>query len=169
MANTHIFRSLPTNEVGATITGNSSTSWGESQWRVVAKRIPTDIYLAGITWQYTYVGAADSTFQYVLEVGIGNPDNATVILQYPNSHRNDTAVGYYLQQDSLFLPETITIKEGSTICVRYRSQITAGNPTMTMKLLYQSNTEINNANANRVGFNNYLFVHGVGSGGEVIR
>lgn len=167
MPNTLIFRSLPNNENGVNV-GSVIASWVPTRWYVMARCIPRDIYIMGLKFDVGYVGSADSTWEYLFEIGFGRPDNAVAKVQIPYSHRNDTAVSYYLDTHSFFLPEPLLAPEATTICVRLSSPIVAGQITHKVKLFYQSDIALVNPSS-QLNINNYAFVHGSGNGGECIR
>jgi hypothetical protein len=169
MANTDIYRALPNNEVGLTLT-TPATAWAYSPWKVVVRRIPRNINIIGLTYEANFLlSADDATNEQIFEIGIGNPSTAVTKLQLPTSWRADTRVGFYLTQAyNLFLPEPYTILEASTICVRVARGIAAAVTYNGIKILYQSNTALLNVSSN-LNMNNYLFTHGLNSGGEVIR
>lgn len=165
MAQSLQFRSLPPDEDGLTLT-TPATAWLYSPWRVIAKRVPNDIHIMGFTFEAGFVlSADDATNEQIFEVGIGNVDNPTTVIQYPHSWIADTRVGFYpTAPNNFFLPEPYTIKESSTVCVRMARGISTSVTYNHVKLFYQSNTVVNSPSS-VFSFNNYMFAHG--SGGVV--
>lgn len=169
MPNTLQFRSLPVNSDGVSL-GSVPSSWGYSKWVILATMIPVDIYIVALTFDVGYVGAADSTWEALFEIGFGKVSNPTTKAQIPYSFRNDTAVGYYMNTNTIFFPEPILAPALTTICVRHASPITAGQSTQKVKLLYQSNSQLVDT-YDGISLNNYQSVS-VGNGmscGEKIR
>jgi len=167
MSNTAIVRSIPDTFSGISLT-TPAAAWGFSPWKVLAKNIPNDVAVTGLTFETAFVfSAVDTTQEQLFEIGIGRPDNAVTKIQIPHSSRSDNATGFYrTEAHKCFLPEPYVFPAGSTICVRVARGIATAVTYNGVKALVQSNKHIVNANAPLM--NNYLFVHGSGSGSEVI-
>lgn len=114
------YRSLPSFNnpgivvVGATVGGNFSA------WKVLAPRLREDILIAGLAFEYNSPNNADTTFDFTIQIGFGEPGYEVVHIAIPYSVRSDTAVGYYLKENSrFFLPELKSVPRGTVISIRY--------------------------------------------------
>lgn len=110
-------RSLPESEGGVSLT-TSNVAWQFSEWKQLGQFTRSDLYIYGLLWQVTKIAAADTPYQVLFEIGLGVVGREVTKIQIPHSFRNDTAVGYYFDQLSVFLPEPFFVPQYSTISVR---------------------------------------------------
>lgn len=95
-----------------------ATSWRPSAWKVIAPLTNSDMYIIGLNYQVTQVPSADTTYESVVEVGIGATGNEVVVIQSPYSFRADTAVGHYMDRQKVFFPDPYYVPRGTTVSVR---------------------------------------------------
>lgn len=138
MANTDLILSLPNKDVDSYFKITSGTvAWAFGDWYEIDAGIRADIAIIGFTYQRNSAIAVDTTVEALYEIQTGDGGNWITQIQLPLSVRNDTAVGYYLNQ-TIFFPEGFLVPAGQAIRIRVaRSIATAGN-TDGIRLLYTS-------------------------------
>jgi|WetSurMetagenome_2_1015567.scaffolds.fasta_scaffold08824_4 hypothetical protein len=161
MSNTLKQKAVPFGETGA-ISPNSTISWVFGQWKKILSQIPSEIYLQGISFQTTTNPGVDSDREMLIEIGLGNINNAITKIQLPFSIRADTAVAFFLSPNNIILPEPFVIPAQSDVCIRVASN--SGMGINGIKLLYQSDTQLNPYR--EMSMNNFEFVT-VGNGMSV--
>jgi hypothetical protein len=137
MANTDKTYSVLNREIGSRPI-SSSSSWVLGSWVKIIGSTSCDIYINGFQFQTTYVSAADTTREQLWEIGIGGLGSEVTQLQFPSSFRNDTAVGYYLDTKTYFLPEPYFVPMGSRISVRVANGHANAVTYEGVKLMYQA-------------------------------
>lgn len=151
MANTDYFGSLPSTEAGLSIRSSNSGAWVYSDWYIIDRSTGWDISIYGLAFQPTFVMSADISYEFILEIGEGNP--GTTIIQVPYSMRNDTAVGFYNGEEMIFLPEPVFIPQSTMLSVRIASHINGQYFSLNgFKILYQGTKDISTP---PTSFNNY--------------
>ena len=128
---------LPSNFNGLSIS-TPIAAWTYGGWSVICPNTTNDIYIQDIAFQVTYVGATDTTFEALFEIGKGCDNNSTTIAQVPYSFKNDTAVGYYLDTYVFNFPEPIYIPMGTRLNVRATDSVAAALTYNGIKLRYQA-------------------------------
>lgn len=131
-------------------------TWKYSQWKVIAPRTNSLMYIQAISFQVTRVTTADTTYEVLLEIGFGKVGNPTLKAQVPYSFRSDTAVGIYLGK-TVFFPEPFEVPAGVDVCVRYANSTASADTINGIKLIVQNDTRPVMPNET-VNFNNYLHV-----------
>jgi hypothetical protein len=161
MATTLKILSYPTTEAGVTLT-TTAVAWAYSDWKPLAKVITQDIDIISLRFQFTLVMSADTTYEQLYEIGINQGSGIVTKIQLPISVRNDTAVGFYMTPDRIFLPEPYTVKAGASIYVRVATSVASAKTINGIKLQYQASDPNKSPLYQGVG-NNYQFVE-VGDG-----
>lgn len=131
------YRSLPgRGYAGITVVG-SATGGTFSQWKVVAPRLREEILIAGVSFEYNSPVNADTTFGLAIEIGFGEPGYEVTHISVPYSVRSDTAVGYFLKENSrFFLPELKVAPKGTTISIRFAMQQSLASTLSGVKLIF---------------------------------
>jgi hypothetical protein len=161
MSTTLKLLSYPTTENGVSLT-TTATAWAYSDWKPLAKVITQDIYIISLRFQFTLVMTADTTYEQLYEIGINQGSGIVTKLQLPISVRNDTAVGFYMTPDVIFLPEPYYVVAGASIYVRVATSVASAKTIDGIKLQYQAANPNKSELYQGVG-NNYQFVE-VGNG-----
>lgn len=138
MSTTLKLLSYPTNSNGLTLTTNA-VAWTFSDWQPIAKIITQDIDITSLRFQITTVLSTDTICEQLFEIGINQGAGIVTKIQLPTSTRNDTAVGFYVTPDRIFLPEPYTVRAGASIYVRVAQSI-ASIRYNGVKLTYQASS-----------------------------
>ena len=137
---TNRYLSYPAAAAGISRASSGGVAWSFSSWTEVvpASTITSAFYLAGLTWAWhTPVAAADTTYEWIIELGTGGAGAETTIVQIPASVRGDTLVGY-VPSNMVILPEPKSIAANTRIAVRVAySLATTSNTLSGIKILYQ--------------------------------
>lgn len=137
---TNRYLAYPAAAAGISRASSGSTAWSYSAYTqiVPANAITSTFYLAGLTWcWHTPIAAADTTYQWIIELAIGASGAETLAVQIPCSIRADTAVGY-VPSNLVILPEPKQIEANTRISVRVAySLATTSNTLSGIKILYQ--------------------------------
>ncbi len=129
----------------AAATGISRASSGGAAWSFSAytELVPVDtitstFYIAGLTWcWHTPCAAADTTYEWIIEIATGLASAEVLILQIPCSVRGDTLVGY-VPSNYVIFPEPKQVAANTRLSVRVAySLLTTSNTLTGIKLLYQ--------------------------------
>lgn len=169
MSTTLKLLSYPTTENGVSLTV-PAVAWAYSDWKPLAKVITQDINIISLRFQFTLVMSTDTTYEQLYEIGIHQGAGIVTKIQLPISVRNDTAVGFYMTPDRIFLPEPYTVRAGASIYVRVATSVASAKTINGVKILYQTVSNISSELRQGIS-NNYQFVE-VGNGlstGERIR
>lgn len=134
---TALYRSLSVTENGVTTSVDQTGAWRYGPWKQLAQNIKTPIYIYGLQWQETKIATADTTFEMIIEIGIGGVGMEVTKVQIPYSFRSDTAVAYYLVPvGRVFLPEPFYVPQYSTISVRTAQSAAFADTYNGIKLRY---------------------------------
>lgn len=137
---TNRYLSYPAAAAGISRASSGSTAWSFSAYTQVvpASTITSTFYLAGITWcWHTPVAAADTTYEWIIELATGSAASEVLIAQVPASIRSDTSVGY-VPSNVVMFPEPIEIAANTRISVRVAYSLATTSNTLTgIKILYQ--------------------------------
>ncbi|MBV5280268.1 MAG: hypothetical protein J0651_03145, partial [Actinobacteria bacterium] len=100
--------------------------------------ITSNWYLAGLTWAWhTPVAAADTTYQWIIELATGSAGSEVTIVQVPASIRSDTSVGY-VPSNMVIFPEPKAVAANTRIAVRVAYSLATTSNTLTgIKIMYQ--------------------------------
>lgn len=151
---------VPSFDRGISIKANSTT-WQYGSWRAFCCQTPITIQIAGVTFAAGGVlVSSDTTYQFVIDIGIGNVGSETTILQVPYSYRGDTAADIENSTQTIMFPETYTIPEASTISARLASS-TASESMYHMRLIYLAEKQIPSINASQKRINNFCSTRAV--------
>jgi hypothetical protein len=94
---TNRYLSYPAAAAGISRASSGSTAWSFSNYTEVvpATTIRSTFYIAGLTWcWHTPVAAADTTYEWIIEIATGGAGAEVLICQIPCSIRGDSLVGY---------------------------------------------------------------------------
>lgn len=137
---TNRYLSYPAAAAGISRASSGSTAWSYSAYTEVvpASTITSTFYLAGLTWAWhTPVAAADTTYEWIIELATGSGGSETLIVQVPASVRGDTLVGY-VPSNYVIFPEPKQIAANTRISVRVAYSLATTSNTLTgIKILYQ--------------------------------
>lgn len=137
---TNRYLSYPAAAAGISRASSGSTAWSFSAYTelVPASTITSTFYLAGLTWMWhTPVAAADTTYEWIIEIATGAAASEVLIAQIPCSIRADTLVGY-VPSNYVILPEPKQIAANTRLSVRVAySLATTSNTLSGIKILYQ--------------------------------
>jgi hypothetical protein len=137
---TNRYLSYPAAAAGISRASSGSTAWSFSAYTeiVPASTITSTFYLAGLTWcWHTPVAAADTTYEWIIEIATGAAASETLICQIPCSIRGDTLVGY-VPSNYVIFPEPKQIAANTRISVRVAYSLATTSNTLTgIKILYQ--------------------------------
>lgn len=137
---TNRYLAYPAAAAGISRASSGSTAWSFSAYTQVvpAGAITQDYYLAGLTWcWHTPIAAADTTYQWIIELATGASGSEVLAVQIPCSIRADTAVGY-VPSNVVMLPEPKLITANTRISVRVAySLATTSNTLSGIKIIYQ--------------------------------
>lgn len=146
MTTTLRIRALTEMASGPTLT-QPATAWGYSQWKVITSNLPSDVYITHISFQETKVTTADTTYQLLIEIGVGAAGYEVVKIQFPYSFRSDTAAGYYYSTVTHAFPEPMLVPIGSTISVRYAGSAASADVIGGVKIQYLSDVRATDSSA----------------------
>jgi hypothetical protein len=137
---TNRYLAYPAAAAGISRASSGGAAWSFSGWTEVvpASTITSDFYIAGLTWcWHTPVAAADTTYEWIIELGTGASSSETTIIQVPASVRADTAVGY-VPSNFVTLAEPKYVAANTRISVRVAYSLSTTSNTLTgIKILYQ--------------------------------
>jgi hypothetical protein len=137
---TNRYLSYPAAAAGISRASSGGVAWSFSAWTQIAAAgaIGDPWYLAGLTWcWHTPCAAVDTTYQWIIEIGIGGAGAETTIVQIPCSVRADTLVGY-VPSNFVVLPEPKQITGNPRVAVRVAYSLATTSNTLTgIKILYQ--------------------------------
>lgn len=138
---TNRYLSYPAAAAGISRASSGSTAWSFSAYTeiVPVNTITATYYLAGLTWAWhTPVAAADTTYEWIIEIATGAAASEVLIAQIPSSIRGDTLVGY-VPSNMVILPEPKQIAANTRLSVRVAySLATTSNTLSGIKILYQT-------------------------------
>lgn len=160
MSTTLNIQSYPPTENGLSLTTNA-VAWTYTDWKPLAKCISTDIQIIGLTYQFTFVMTADTTYEYLFEIGVHAGAGVVTKIQIPGSERNDTAVGFYMPAQTVFLPEPYPVTAGLSLYVRVAGSASSSKTFNGIKLKYQSSAT-NKSELRQAVPNNYQFIEASG-------
>jgi hypothetical protein len=137
---TNRYLSYPAAAAGISRASSGGAAWSFSAYTelVPANGITSNFYIAGLTWcWHTPVAAADTTYQWIIEIASGSGGSEVLLLQIPASIRGDTLVGY-VPSNMVILPEPKYVAANTRLSVRVAYSLTTTSNTLTgIKLLYQ--------------------------------
>ena len=83
------------------------------------------------------MAVADTTYQWIIELGTGAAAAETTIIQVPSNIRGDTLVGYVPSMNVMF-PEPKFVAANTRISVRVAYSLATTSNTLTgIKIIYQ--------------------------------
>jgi hypothetical protein len=100
-----------------------------------------DISIISLLFQVTNIPGISTTREYLFEIGVGVSGAEVVQVQIPYSVRMDTAVGYYLTSQSLYLPEPLIVLANKRIAVRCYNNAAAATAQSGVKLFIKGGNE----------------------------
>ena len=137
---TNRYLSYPAAAAGISRASSASTAWSFSAYTelVPVNTITSTFYAAGLTWAWhTPCAAADTTYEWIIEIATGLAGSEVLILQIPASVRGDTLVGY-VPSNYIIFPEPKQIAANTRLSVRVAYSLATTSNTLTgIKLLYQ--------------------------------
>lgn len=137
---TNRYLSYPAAATGISRASSGSTAYSFSAYTelVPANGITSTFYIAGLTWMWhTPLAAADTTYQWIIELATGTAENEVLIIQVPASVRGDTLVGYAPSNIVIF-PEPKEVAANTRISVRVAYSLATTSNTLTgIKIMYQ--------------------------------
>lgn len=162
MANTDLFLSLPSTIDGVVLLGSPAGAWRYGNTAIIDASTIYDIYIYGVTFQPTFAMSADIRYEMIIDIMRGTQE--TTFIQIPYSLTNDTAVGFYANGTTVFLPEPVFVPQYTMLSVKMASHINGQAFRMDgFKILYQGTRNIS---VPTTTFNNYQrFRGGISPGG----
>lgn len=137
---TNRYLAYPAAAAGISRASSGSTAWSYSAYTEVvpASTITSTFYLAGLTWEWhTPVAAADTTYEWIIELATGGAGSEVLAIQVPASIRGDTLVGY-VPSNVVMFPEPKEIAANTRISVRVAYSLATTSNTLTgIKIIYQ--------------------------------
>ena len=137
---TNRYLSYPAAAAGISRASSGSTAWSFSAYTEVVpvNTITSTYYIAGLTWcWHTPIAAADTTYEWIIELATGAAASEVLIIQVPASIRGDTLVGYVPAIMAIF-PEPKQVAANTRISVRVAYSLATTSNTLTaIKILYQ--------------------------------
>jgi len=134
------YLSYPPAAAGISRASSGGAAWSFSAWTTIAAAsvIGDPWYLAGVTWcWHTPIAAADTTYEWIIEIGTGGAGAEATIAQIPCSIRGDTLVGY-VPSNMVIFPEPKTVTGNPRVAVRVAYSLATTSNTLTgIKILYQ--------------------------------
>lgn len=137
---TNRYLSYPAAAAGISRASSGGAAWSFSGYTEVVpvNTITSTFYLAGLTWAWhTPVAAADTTYEWIIELATGAAASEVLIVQVPCSVRADTLAGYTPSNFVVF-PEPKLIAANTRISVRVAYSLATTSNTLTgIKIMYQ--------------------------------
>lgn len=137
---TNRYLSYPAAAAGISRASSGGAAWSFSAYTelVPVNTITSIYYLAGLTWMWhTPIAAADTTYEWIIEIATGAAASEVLIAQIPCSVRGDTLVGY-VPSNMVIFPEPKQIAANTRLSVRVAySLLTTSNTLSGIKALYQ--------------------------------
>ena len=134
------YLSYPAAAAGISRASSGGVAWSFSNYTelVPANGITSDFNIAGLTFAFhTPVAAADTTYQWIIEIATGGAGAESTILQIPVSIRGDTLVGY-VPSNFIPLAEPKVVAANTRLSVRVAYSLATTSNTLTgIKILYQ--------------------------------
>lgn len=134
---------------------STAAAWTPGAWKdLLPYGWDYDIALVDLVFQVTGVLALDTTREVLFEIATGAVGSETVVAQVPYSYRNDTAVGYYLDNDDrVTFPEPIKVNKDTRVAVRVTDSAAAaltyqGVKIRFMELATSGTTPISSSDVN---------------------
>ena len=124
--------------------GISRASSGGAAWTfsayteiVPVNTITVDYWLAGVTWAWhTPVAAADTTYEWLIEIASDTAGTPILQVQVPCSIRGDTLVGYVPSNVVIFPEPKLVVANTQLGCRVAYSLTTTSNTLSGIKILY---------------------------------
>ena len=137
---TNRYLSYPNAAAGISRASSGGVAWSYSAYTEVVpvNTITSTYYIAGLTWAWhTPVAAADTTYEWIIEIATGLAAAEVLILQIPCSVRGDTLVGY-VPSNYVIFPEPKQVAANTRLSVRVAYSLATTSNTLTgIKILYQ--------------------------------
>ena len=137
---TNRYLSYPAAAAGISRASSGGVAWSYSAYTelVPASTITATFYIAGLTWMWhTPIAAADTTYEWLIEIATGAAASEVLAVQIPCSVRGDTLVGY-VPSNIVIFPEPKQIAANTRLSVRVAySLATTSNTLSGVKLLYE--------------------------------
>ena len=137
---TNRYLAYPAAAAGISRASSGGAAWSFSAYTelVPVNTITADFYLAGLTWAWhTPINAADTTYEWIIEIATGAGGSEVLIAQVPASIRGDTLVGY-VPSNFVVFPEPKLVAANTRLSVRVAyNTATTVNTLSGLKLLYQ--------------------------------
>lgn len=137
---TNRYLSYPAAAAGISRASSGGAAWSFSTYTQVVpvNTITSTFYIAGLTWcWHTPAAAADTTYEWIIELATGLAAAEVLIIQVPCSVRGDTLVGY-VPSNIVIFPEPKQVAANTRISVRVAySLLTTSNTLTGIKIIYQ--------------------------------
>ncbi|MFZ2541120.1 MAG: hypothetical protein WAW75_05020 [Gallionella sp.] len=137
---TNRYLSYPAAAAGISRASSGSTAWSYSSYTelVPINTITSTFYLAGFTWMWhTPIAAADTTYEWIIEIATGAAASEVLIAQIPCSVRGDTLVGY-VPSNIVIFPEPKQVAANTRLSMRVAYSLATTSNTLTgCKILYE--------------------------------
>ena len=137
---TNRYLSYPAAAAGISRASSAGAAWSFSAYTEVVpvNTITATFYVAGLTWAWhTPVAAADTTYEWIIELATGAASSEVLAIQVPASIRGDTLVGY-VPSNYVIFPEPKQMASNTRISVRVAYSLATTSNTLTgIKILYQ--------------------------------
>jgi hypothetical protein len=137
---TNRYLSYPAAATGISRATSAGLAWSYSAYTEVVpvNTIASTYYISGLTWcWHTPIAAADTTYEWIIELATGLGGAEVLVIQVPCSIRSDTSVGY-VPSNMIIFPEPKEIAANTRISVRVAYSLATTVNTLTgIKILYQ--------------------------------
>ena len=133
------YRVLPEPQLVGLAPVSAASAWGFGSW-VLVQQTAGESSIMAVSYQWTSAPTADTTEETLLEIGTGASGSQTTQLQFPHSHRSDTAVGYYLKPTWVVLPEPFAVTAGTALWVRAADSSTSARTYQGFRIMYDQIT-----------------------------
>lgn len=133
------YLAYPAAAAGISRASSGSTAWSYSAYTeiVPVNTITEDYYLAAVTWAWhTPLAAADTTYEWIIEIASDTAGTPVLQVQIPASVRADSLVGH-TPSNLLVLPEPKFIAANTQLGVRVAYSLATTSNTLTgIKIVY---------------------------------
>lgn len=134
------YLSYPAAAAGISRASSGGAAWSFSDYTEIipVDTITADCWIAGLTWMWhTPQAAADTTYEWIIELATGGINSEVLIIQVPCSVRTDTSVGY-APSNFVPFPEPKLLAANTRLSVRVAYSLATTSNTLTgIKIMYQ--------------------------------
>jgi len=137
---TNRYLAYPAAAAGISRASSGGAAWSFSAYTEVVpvSTITSNFYIAGLTWcWYTPQAAADTTYEWIIEIASDTSGTPVLLIQVPSSVRADSNVGYP-PSNMIIFPEPKYVAANTQLGVRVAYSLSTTSNTLTgIKIMYQ--------------------------------